>query len=81
MLEAVTDGDRRPHVVFAFYWSTNLSNSDINSGKLSTARLVEQLKLTNERLERLEAEIRHATGLRDEADHCHPTREDALMEA
>lgn len=27
------------------------------------------------------AGIRHATGLRNEADHCHPTREDALMEA
>lgn len=27
------------------------------------------------------AGIRHATGLRNEADHCHPSREDALMEA
>lgn len=27
------------------------------------------------------AGIRHATGLRNEADHCHPTREDVLMEA
>ena len=27
------------------------------------------------------AGIRHVTGLRGEADHCHPTREDALMEA
>lgn len=27
------------------------------------------------------AGLRHVTGLRNEADHCHPTREDVLMEA
>jgi tetratricopeptide (TPR) repeat protein len=35
----------------------------MTSAKLSAARLVEQLQLTNERLERLETEIRRAAGL------------------
>ena len=39
----------------------------MSSAKLSAARLVEQLQLTNERLERLEAEIRHANSLHAQA--------------